>query len=311
MYQPQYLTEEAVRKTFEDAHSKLIRNGEMYKKGFIDQQDYDRNVYKIYYENFWEFLSEHGIYLKLKEANFLRFTEEYRLYQNGQDTDGADLDPWLYNLFDNVEASKEEKKSFFYLMDQFHLPTLYFEPEPESLLKPNLFNLHTYSNIRECCTYFNCIDDGGLLEENNPVDKTFRLVNDLGLEAVVTIKEDRRTTPYKEREQKDFDIADVVLPGFGVVLYAAEFFAEGYIEGYTAKEREFKLNDCGRPSMDPTILIRVNKNGKISYLAYNESFEDSVARTKFSLWQDYYQWCDEKYKNQLQILKSFSDSFKS
>ena len=157
----------------------------------------------------------------------------------------------------------------------------YFKPRqhPEGMAVPDLVPVHAYHSSGVMGTHFTCVDDGGLLTDKSPVGKTFRLKNDIGLEAVLKIKEDRRNA---DRNGMDFDEM-VSSSSAGMFVLKAEFLAEGFIEGYTASERKH----------NPEILIRLKNNKKeIFWLAYWADAEDFEAHRKCPVWQEYYAWAD-------------------
>lgn len=66
----------------------------------------------------------------------------------------------------------------------------------------------------------------------------------------------------------------------GLRVLKAEFLAEGYIEGYTAKERVEITK----------ILVRLCDNGKkVNWLAYHSSRDDDYAFYHYPLWQRYFE----------------------
>ncbi len=61
----------------------------------------------------------------------------------------------------------------------------------------------------DCCQYlieFNCINDDGLLIDDAPIGKTFQLIDDLGLRAVITITkvhtDDEKVNSIHSKERK-------------------------------------------------------------------------------------------------------------
>ena len=130
------------------------------------------------------------------------------------------------------------------------------------------------------------------MADDNPVGKTFKLKNDLGLEAIVTIKEDRRN---RNRNGMDFD--EQVFSSDGCT---AAVFAE-FLEGYTAKER----------TGNPEILVRhQNKGDRICWLAFWRDSSDEKAFSDYPLWQNYFDWGSKKAFKQKQLLASFFNEFK-
>ncbi len=204
-------------------------------------------MHSTFIEHFYDLLRNNGLRTNLNSKSWLRFLDDYALWSGNGTPCSLIEEPWLLddNLDDHYEdkfwlaairpargygatssafvfeneASIHDKSQFFKLMEAFRITTEYFEPLPEGIIAPDKHWTHTYTGG---CTYvigYNCVDDGGLLAESDPVGKTYILNNDLGLKAVVTITEDRRK---QDRGQMDYD--DFYPMG--------EYLSEGNIEGY-------------------------------------------------------------------------------
>ncbi|MBR2780322.1 MAG: hypothetical protein IKD81_02775 [Eubacteriaceae bacterium] len=146
---------------------------------------------------------------------------------------------------------------------------------------------------------FNCVDDCGLLKDPDPVGKTFVLTDDMGIRAQIMVREDRRAS-----ERTGMDIDELVFTaGNGSTVKLAEFLAEGYIEGYTAKEGRSK----------PEIIIRTDSGAKrVLSLAYWEDENDSRAFSEYPLWQEAFRWEEESSNRREKMLNGlFTDSFKT
>lgn len=180
------------------------------------------------------------------------------------------------------------------MLDRFHIPPELFTPFPEGLLDPDEELLHRYHSVDQMGVKFHCMDDGGLLADPDPVGKTFRLRNDLGLEAVLTIKEDRRN---ENRNGMDFDERIYVTPQ-GFYCLKAEFLAEGYLEGYTAKER----------SCNPAFLIRTD-GYKVDWLAWYENADDRRARQAFPLWQEFHAAAQKAWVRDEKMIRKLCDDY--
>ncbi len=293
----QRLTDECVDAAVERALKKFDRAGEKFRRGLVTENECRRVLMEEFYTVFMGFFRENDIELELNETSYVQFAREFRAYKEGDDLSNPDHMPWLYDRTEEpCEAAANDQRQFFRLMERFHLLPEYFEPVPEGVPAPDIIPIHQYHSAGVYGTHFNCIDDGGLLADSDPAGKTFRLKNDLGLEAAVTIKEDRRRG---DRNGMDFDEV-VSSSNRGVVVALAEFLAEGCIEGYTAKERK-----C-----DPEILIRLNNSGEnVCWLAYWRDPHDEEACRGCSMWQKYFDWAAEKERRQEEMLSCLFDAY--
>ncbi len=284
----QILTEEHVKRTIDETLHTLDRIGQGYRRGFITQTDCFYTMLGEFSDGFWAFLRNNGLQIRINSDNYGAFSKEYLAYIKEKDVFEKDHKPWFFKLSNGAEASKEDQKLVMYMMLQYCLAPEFFEPEPEDITDPGRVYAHGWHNGTAYGITFRCVDDGGLLTDEDTAGKSYRLVNDLGLEAVITVKEDRRNT---ERRGLDFDeLIEASENGMQVML--AHFLAEGYIEGYTAKERK----------ENPDIIIRLNGKGKVYRLAYYASPEDEKVYKDFPLWQDHFKWSDEKAVRDKEIL---------
>lgn len=246
------IKDENLESSVDEAYKEFQRAGRIYSRGLLTDDEFWRNMYNSYHEHFYGFLKNNGLRTCFTTKSWLRFQEDHSLWCSKSVPNSSVGEPWLLddNLDDHFEdkgwlgiirsargygmassafaiedeASVHDKSQFFRLMEAFHITADYFEPLPEGIIAPDKHWTHTYSGG---CTYvigYNCVDDGGLLSEAEPIGKTYTLKNDLGLKAVVTITEDRRK---QDRGSMDYD--DYCPLG--------EYLSDGYIEGYTALER--------------------------------------------------------------------------
>ena len=271
---PQRLTSELVDTAVADYRHITEWAADHYQRGMLTDDEGCREVSSAFYDAFWVLLKRNHLKFALNTANYEQCQKEFLLFLAGSDLSTPAHVPWLFDVKNKPEeASKEDQRLVFLLMEQLDVSPSFFKPIPDNVLKPNKTYCHSYNY---CCIVsipFDCIDDGGLLRDDNPVDKTFTLVNTLGLKAVLTIKEDRRKENYAGL---DFDEM-VYKTDRGIVAKKAEFLAEGSIEGYTTQERHGSQE----------ILVRLKSPGKINSLAYSEYSEDYNAFSDYPLWQEY------------------------
>ena len=280
---PQRLTNKLVEATVNRIREDLLFWGKRYKMGFDTKEDCYQRMEISIHEYFWKLIRENNLKLCLSEANFPHFCMEFRSYLNGDTSNNPNHEPWLYDIAEEkCEASLNDQSLFFSLMEKLHLTPDYFEPLPENIPNFDVDQIHQYAFEGIYSTEFNCIDDGGFLEDENPIGKTYKLKNELGLNAVVTIE--KEYNKYRETNNRT----------------PAEFKATGYIEGYTAIER----------TCNPEITISIGKDRNLPWhLAFWEDAHDLNARNSYPLWQEFLQWCDAKTAKRHSILFPMLDEY--
>lgn len=224
----------------------------LYQRGIWNKDMCCREMTRGFSEIFIKLPADHGLKLMLTSASYPQFAKEFAHYLNGDTAVNPDHSPWLVDAKNQLrEAARQDQDTFFHLMKSFLVPPEYFSPRPDDMPVPNMVQIHPYSAACIYGIHFTCTDDGGLLTEKKPVGKTFTLTNDIGLKAVLTIREDRR---QGDRNGMDFDEM-VYISDHKLKVAKAEFLAEGCIEGYTACDRKGKRN----------ILIRLSEMGTKVY----------------------------------------------
>lgn len=287
----QRLTEELVTSSVDEAFEQFKRCGRLYKRGCLDYNSYYTKMFNIILEYYFRFLSDIGLKNVSCPKSWERLLEDYALWSEGKEPDSTIGQPWLIDKRSTdearkskevskttnveIEASIKDKSQFFKLMEKYHIPIDFYTPIPEDIIAPYLNWMHTYSDNSLYQIIFYCIDDGGLLEEENPVGKTYTLINKLGLKAVLTITEVRKIQKEDSRS-----------------LYG-KYLSTGYVEGYTAIEREY-----------PEVGIEIDKDGSI--LAFHTYLDrkDMSVFNNYPLWQNYLAWTSawqyyfEKFRNE-------------
>ena len=282
------LTEDTVKGIVEETLHTLDRIGKGYKKGFLSETDCFHMMLSEVYDGFWCFLREREIEIRIDCGNYDAFTKEYLAYL--EKSPSPVHIAWIFERKSGRELSEEDRKLVFYLMSQYCLSPEYFEPAPKGIVRPERSFAHGWHDSTAYGVHFKCIDDGGLIASDDPVGKTYTLVSDKGLRAVLKIKEDRR---HGGAMGLDFDERVSGTSG-GVIACLAQFLGEGYIEGYTSKER----------TGTPDILVRLDGKGEINWLAYYSYPDDELAYETFPLWQEYFLWSSEKAARDRAVLSA-------
>lgn len=291
MTQQPKLTEKYVHSVIDDAFGKLRRIGERYNNGYLTRDEWFVRMLDCYNDAYSTLFTDNRLELRLDEKSYSQFVRDHEEYTSNHGISlGSDHVPWLYDISEGErEAASPDQEYFLYFMDRFSVSPDFLEPPPEGMAVPVRRQIHQY---RTDCVYgidFRCVDDGGLLSDDAPVGKTFTLKSDMGLKAVLTVREDRRHTV---RKGMDFDEV-VYSTGDGMQVLMADLLAEGCIEGYTAEER----------GEHPEVLIRTGNRGEnICWLAYWSSPEDEKAYRDFPLWHEYFLWCTDRRIRQERLL---------
>ena len=288
----QRLTDELVEKRIAGAEKKLARVRDFFRRGLRSEEMSLQQTWEIISDDFLRFTLDRGLKRQLSGENYPQFVREYERAMRGEGGPDPGHVPWLFVTGrESGEAPEADRKAYYRLMRAFHVGPEFFEPVPEGMPVPDVVQVHYYNQAGIYGTHFRCVDDGGLLADEAPAGKTFVLKNELGLRAVVTIREDRRGT---DRSGMDDDEVVCALKG-GAAVRKAEFLAEGYIEGYTAKEERYR----------PDILIRLGEGGtRVNWLAYWADAKDERAAGEYPLWRDYHCWRQERCKIQDRIARS-------
>ena len=272
-----------------------------YHKGIHTGKECSDKMREAFYGAFFKLLNDNGLKLGITFENYDRFCAQFNECQKGHEIPlSVDPVPWLRDtISSNHDADPSDKKCFFRFMESFCLSPDFFLPPPKEIVFPRSHGVHMYHSEGVYSLEFSCADDGGLLTDADPVEKTFVLTDDMGILAEITVKEDRRGS-----ERNGMDIDELVYSsGKESIVRLAEFRGEGYIEGYTAKEGRSK----------PEIIIRTDLSGKaIRRLAYWEDINDRKAFMEYPLWQEAFRWEEESNKRREEILKgSFEKYLKS
>jgi hypothetical protein len=292
---PQRLTSELVDTAVADYRHTTERAANLYQRGMLTDDEGCRLVERAFYDAFWALLKRNNLKFDLNAANYEQCKKEFQNYLAGMGLSNAAHATWLFDVENEPEeATKEDQRFVFSLMEHMDISPSFFEPIPDSVVKPNKTYCHTYHSASSISISFECIDDGGLLRDDNPIGKTFTLVNTLGLKAEVTIKEDRRK---EDRAGMDFDEM-VCQTERGMCVVKAEFLAEGDIEGYTAKDR----------SGNRKVLIRLKSPDRVDSLSYWENEEDHAAYYNYPLWQEYLKEMDKRQRKNREHCRSLLKS---
>ena len=249
-------------------HKNLVDTRILYIKGLVtDSELIDKVALEI--SNAFRdcFITRGFSFIMEKKQNWMRYKEEYDLYKQGKISSGKSGSVWL--TFNGKEAAPEDKNQFFRMNDLLCLPVDYYMPIDAELdsdvPRPGLKQeVHTYGNGIAYNLYINCVDDDGLMSDEEPDSEEYELKCDNGLSVFITV------TGYEKTLSGE-------ISGIG---------GNGWIEGYTEIPEWKKTH----------MVIHWDKEKHINYISYFESKEDYVAYAKFPLWQTYFKKADERLK---------------
>lgn len=280
----QRLTDKLVETTVNAILEEYRLWGKRYRIGYNTKAECYQRMEISIQENLWKLIRENKLKLCLSEANFAHFYTEFESMEKGNTSEKQDHIPWLYDAAEgNCEASLNDQRLFFSMIKKLRLTPDYFEPLPENIPHFTVNEIHQYFDAGIYWIEFNCIDDGGLLIDDEPEGKVFRLRNDLGLEAVVTIVKEENNS-FCETGKRE----------------PTSFIATGYIEGFTAIER----------SHNPEIRISVpRERNRPWYMSFWQDSQDLLARNAYPLWQEFFSWCAAKEEKRHSILFPVFDEY--
>lgn len=139
---------------------------------------------------------------------------------------------------------------------------------PADVTDPRKKEAHRYHNCAQMIVEFPSGSIKGELLSAASKGGEIRIVNDLGLTAVI------REASWSEKENC--------------------LIGEGWIEGYTVIGK--------RPF--PEIKVLFDNEGHVNQLAYRESPEDAEAHRQYPLWQSYYAWAEGALRRVLEEIEN-------
>ena len=281
------LQADTVTENIEKQFSKFPRIWRQYRRGVLSSSDCRERIQNVIWDGYFKYIQEFFTF-NLTQCLWDDFLEEYRKAEKGIPLVDSDGESWLcLRQWDNVRkmwipASVSDRTQVLRLMRAFHIPPEYYTPLPVGTPKPNMQAHPSGLGNSPATISFECEDDGGLLSCAAPCGRTFTLKNNLGLEAVIIIKE-----VFSEPKEVFHNRA------------VASYRGEGYVEGYT--EMSFQRED-------PKLYIGLDE-GKVYRLIAFLSTTDGRAYRQYPMWQDYfchYSTIDDIFEK---VLDSLFDSF--
>lgn len=226
-----------------------------YRKGFLTDDDLKRAVRKTF-DSYLLFCSQQGIKRKISSKTWSGFLIDYQAWKSGKQLSGGGKAPWLvYSSYRSdviLPTSELEKDVFFKIMEICQFPVNYYEPMPEELPIPDM-RITSFGSGNLC----NIVDDGGLVNDPDPVGKTFILTDQYGLKTTVTIQQQG----LDDRKDK------------------CDYFGLGTIEGYTSST-PVKIDIYYRDNLVEYVKVRIDD--------YDMQCEHDKVFRRFPLWQEYF-----------------------
>lgn len=198
----------------------------------------------------------------LNAKTMLRFSLDYKAWANGGEPNSKEGEPWLIRIEGRswTEASVEEKAAYFTLARDAFVPLYYREFPPAGMEVPARSVGGHHGNIVGLS--FDCIDDGGLADCEDPRGKRFALADAKGQHAMIQV-ESRAGYEYR--------------PAWGK---GAEYAGLVWVEGYTVGG----LNSKGHVGLH---------GGKVTSIDYINDETNETAYRSYPRWQPYFNWVQE------------------
>ena len=283
----------------------------LYKRGYMTDDEKQRELSYLFFDGLRAFLREHGIYLRISAANWADFLRDYQLWaekqpalpeeiiplsdkEDGQKADeksrtSSETAPWLCLRKERIsggteygtEASPPDKAAFFSLMQTFCLEPGFYEPLGEGTAEPAILMSSEGSydlNIGGTDVWQ---DDGGLLSETFRLGDTIVLTDRYGLKAKIQVTE--------------------AIPDKGIFKKEADFIGTGFVEGYTTerpREIRIRLTEYrparGYPEKDGTSAKDDPVKRQVFSLEFAADADDKALFRDFPLWQEWHRLQDRK-----------------
>ena len=141
----QRLTKEVVETAVADYRHITEWAADHYQHGMLTDDAGCREVSSAFYDAFWALLNRNYLKFDLNTANYERCQKEFQTFLAGKDLPDTAHVPWLFVVeSEPEEASMEDQRLVFSLMEQMDISPSFFEPTPDSVVKPNKTYCHTY-----------------------------------------------------------------------------------------------------------------------------------------------------------------------
>lgn len=269
------IPEPELNRQIEAFHSNCLKITKRHRKGYLTSEERDNLILSQLNQSFTQFLRDRNLRLQISENNWARFLEDQTLWKRGAEPLPTPEHPWL--VFRSEEAAASDKTAVLQMMESMQFSTEYFQPFPESSVKPRM-RISWYADGPCGMIGFPFVEDGGLFQAHSPVGKTFTLIDDLGLQAVMTVEH-----IVTERERACNNRIN------------AQFLATGMVEGYTSPR--LRKVHISFPGSKQRIWFDIGLDREDLQIYYS-----------LPLWAEYHAWEQERYalaKAQLQNLVAF------
>lgn len=263
------------------------------ENGFITEIEYCDYAYRLFQDAVEEYEKEYAL-------------EKY----HWTDEDVSILEDGYYSWLDG-EITEEfgSGNEFFEVLKELDCPCELLDPVPVGMECPRRTIAYTKTPEGYYCMWyvnFRCVDDDGLLSEDDPVGQTFVLTNEMGLEAELKV--------LNVRQVHKLEVTyDRRVPGGGKKLDVSdedenetEYACIGYIEGYTSKKRYFRPDRSERPE-DAYIFVYADASSVIYAMKVYPVMDDEYAIGGYPLWKEYFEWLDNKNRSIRYVLLRYKD----
>ena len=252
----------------ERSYNKIRKIRKDHQQGVLDESALKEKLRKVYsdaFEDFGYYGHMSNYLLGSGQECYLRFIDDYRLWNKGEKPCSKEGKPWLYYNKDEEipegikrkdEASYLDKMQFFKLMEAFRMPVERYRPAPKSSPRHQrgFFD-------KDMVTVF-WKDDEGISSDDMRIGDEITLTDRSGIKATFKVMEQRSMTMYG--------------------IKYCDYVGIGTIEGYTtSRERE--------------ILIAF-KDDKVDILSTIADDDDMKLFNSYPLWKEYFEYVDDIHR---------------
>lgn len=130
----------------------------------------------------------------------------------------------------------------------------------DTIATPGIYEFHSWSNCSAFGVPFNCVDDGGLLQDADPVGKVFKIVRDDGVKAELKI-----VNKYSKEQGVYVDVLGREAPCYGEDVFLAIGQLDDYYFSNPEPQRENILIKVGEKGIHNLTVYAFHEPGRPIY----------------------------------------------
>lgn len=233
-----------------------------------------------------------------------RYEEDYELWVAGEEPASPAGEPWLMRVSDGGgsldEASASERAAYFLLAREALYEIVVWEIPPDGMERP-VRHVGVYGNGMRVVVPFDCVDDDGLVECEDPCGRRFTLTDSKGLHAVLLVDEPD-AYPYRRSVwEKGSNCNGLVsVEGYTVPGFRSEgcvSIANGKVASITYYNSLWTWCDnphlkelCSAEEYAAFLKERESRDDSFTVSLENLLERNEEAFRSFPRWQPYFQW---------------------